>query len=119
MAFTADVTKLADVESAVRETVAALGRLDIVVNNAGWTHRNKSLLEVTEAEFDRVFSVNIKSIYLMTNLVVPIMQRHGGGSIINIGSTAGARSTDQLRKRLLADLRDHRLGATFLAEVRQ
>ena len=46
MAFTADVTKLADVESAVHETVAAFGRLDIVVNNAGWTHRNKSLLEV-------------------------------------------------------------------------
>jgi len=91
MAFTADVTKLVDVESAVRESVAAFDRLDIVVNNAGWTHRNKSLLEVTEVEFDRVFSVNIKSIYLMTNLVVPIMQRHGGGSIINIGSTAGVR----------------------------
>jgi len=62
-----------------------------VVNNAGWTHHNKPLLEVTEDEFDRVFSVNVKSIFLMTNVVVPILQRQGGGSIINIGSTAGIR----------------------------
>ena len=91
LAFTTDVTKRADIGAAVKGALGAFGRLDIVVNNAGWTHHNKPLLEVTEDEFDRVFSVNVKSIFLMTNAVVPIMQRQGGGSIINIGSTAGIR----------------------------
>jgi len=91
LAFTTNVTKRADIEAAVKGAMSAFGRLDIVVNNAGWTHHNKPLLEVTEDEFDRVFSVNVKSIFLMTNVVVPILQRQGGGSIINIGSTAGIR----------------------------
>jgi 3-oxoacyl-[acyl-carrier protein] reductase len=91
LAFTANVTKRADIEAAVSGAMSAFGRLDIVVNNAGWTHRNKPLLEVTEDEFDRVFSVNVKSIFLMTNVIVPIMKEQGGGSIINIGSTAGIR----------------------------
>jgi 3-oxoacyl-[acyl-carrier protein] reductase len=62
-----------------------------VINNAGWTHRNKPLLEVTEEEFDRIYAVNVKAIYLMTQRCVPIMRDQGGGSIINIGSTAGVR----------------------------
>src|SRR5713101_6969062 len=64
---------------------------DIVVNNAGWTHRNKPMLEVSEEEFDRVYTINVKSIFLMTRAVVPIMRQQGGGTIINIGSTAGIR----------------------------
>jgi 3-oxoacyl-[acyl-carrier protein] reductase len=90
-AFTADLTKRAEVDAAIQGATSALGRLDIVVNNAGWTHRNKPLLEVTEEEFDRVYAINVKSIYLMSNAVVPIMQKQGGGAIINIGSTAGIR----------------------------
>jgi 3-oxoacyl-[acyl-carrier protein] reductase len=90
-AIVGDVTKRADIDAAVERALTGFGRLDVVVNNAGWTHRNKPMLDVSEDEFDRVFSVNVKSIYLMTNAVVPIMQRQGGGSIINIGSTAGIR----------------------------
>src|SRR6185503_10557269 len=56
----ADVTKSAD----WARLVSAAGSVDIIVNNAGWTHRNKPYLEVTEAEFDRVYAVNVKSIYL-------------------------------------------------------
>ena len=60
----ADVSKAADVNAAVEKTVAAFGKLDIVVNNAGISHRNRPMLEVEEDEFDRVFAVNVKSIYL-------------------------------------------------------
>lgn len=91
LAVAGDVTRQADIETAVGKAVAAGGRLDIVVNNAGWTFRNKPMLEVTEAEFDKVFAINVKSIYLMTNAVVPIMRRQKEGRIINIGSTAGSR----------------------------
>jgi 3-oxoacyl-[acyl-carrier protein] reductase len=86
-----DVTKRADIEASVKNAVDAFGRLDIVVNNAGWTHRNKPILEVSEEEFDRLYAVNVKSIFLMTHAAVPVMSRQGGGSIINIGSTAGIR----------------------------
>jgi 3-oxoacyl-[acyl-carrier protein] reductase len=87
-----DVTKRADIETAVCAATKASGRLDIVVNNAGWTHRNKPILEVTEEEFDRVHATNVKSIFLMTQVAVPVMTAQGGGGcIINIGSTAGIR----------------------------
>lgn len=87
----ADVSKAADVTSAVASTVSAFGRLDIVVNNAGISHRNRPMLEVEEDEFDRVFAVNVKSIYLFAKAAVPLMQDQGGGVFINVGSTAGLR----------------------------
>lgn len=89
-AVAGDVTSRADTERAV-EAAADGGRLDIVVNNAGWTHRNKPMLDVTEDEFDKVYAINVKAIYHMTNAVVPMMKAAGGGVIINIGSTAGIR----------------------------
>jgi 3-oxoacyl-[acyl-carrier protein] reductase len=91
VAVAGDVTKKADVEAAVKRAVDDFGRLDIVVNNAGWTFRNKPMLEVTEEEFDRVFAINVKSIFHMTNAVVPVMRKQKAGRIINIGSTAGVR----------------------------
>jgi len=86
-----DVTVRTDIDEAVRLATGAFGRLDIVVNNAGWTHRNKPVLEVTEQEFDRIYAINVKSIFHMVHAVVPLMSRQGGGSVINIGSTAGIR----------------------------
>ena len=91
LALAGDVTSAGDITAAVEASRARHGRLDIVVNNAGWTHRNRPLLEVSEAEFDKVYAVNVKSIYLMTQAVVPVMRSQGGGTIINIGSTAGIR----------------------------
>jgi 3-oxoacyl-[acyl-carrier protein] reductase len=79
------------VEAAVKAAQDHGGKLDIVINNAGWTHRNKPLLEVTEAEFDKVYAINVKSIYYMIHTVVPVMSAQGGGVVINIGSTAGIR----------------------------
>jgi 3-oxoacyl-[acyl-carrier protein] reductase len=91
LAIAGDVTKRASIDEAVNAAMEAFGRVDIVVNNAGWTHRNKPMLEVTEEEFDRVYAINVKSIFHMTNAIVPVMRKQGGGSIINVGSTAGVR----------------------------
>ncbi|KRE02518.1 3-ketoacyl-ACP reductase [Bosea sp. Root670] len=90
-AVTCDVGKAKSVDKAVEKILAKVGRLDIVVNNAGTTHRNKPMTEVTEEEFDRIFAVNVKSIYLMARATVPHFRQHGGGVILNIGSTAGVR----------------------------
>lgn len=86
-----DVSKAADVQAAVKRTLDTFGRLDIVVNNAGITHRNRSMLEVEEEEFDRIFAVNVKSIYHFARAAVPQMRQQGGGVFINVGSTAGLR----------------------------
>ncbi len=88
---TTDVSKKADVERMVAAAVKLFGGLDILVNNAGTTHKNQSLMSVTEAEFDRVYAVNVKSIYLATLAAVPELERRGGGVIINMASTAGLR----------------------------
>ncbi len=88
---TCDVSKKADVDAMARAATEAFGGLDIMVNNAGTTHRNQSLLEVGEAEFDRIYAVNVKSIYLTTLAVVPRMEKRGAGIIINVASTAGVR----------------------------
>ena len=90
-AVACDVGKGKSVDAAVADVIARVGRLDIVVNNAGISHRNQPMLDVTEEEFDRVFDVNVKSIYLMAKATVPHFREHGGGVILNIGSTAGLR----------------------------
>lgn len=91
LAVRGDVTSRADVEASVAAAIAHGGKLDIVVNNAGWTHRNKPLLDVTEEEFDKAYAINVKSIYHMIHTVVPIMTAQGGGVVVNVGSTAGIR----------------------------
>jgi len=91
VAVTGDVSTAGGIKAIVDRTVETFGTPDIVVNNAGITHRNQSMLEVDEATFDRIFAVNVKAIYLMARAVVPLMKAAGGGVIINIGSTAGIR----------------------------
>jgi 3-oxoacyl-[acyl-carrier protein] reductase len=83
-----DVTKAADWARLVREAGPALA---IVVNNAGWTHRRKPYVEVSEAEFDRVYAVNVKSVYLSAIHALPVFRKRGGGCFVNIASTAGVR----------------------------
>jgi 3-oxoacyl-[acyl-carrier protein] reductase len=91
VAVTCDVSQKADVDAMVRAAVDTFGGLDIVVNNAGTTHKNRPALEVGEAEFDRIYAVNVKSIYLSTIAAVPEMEKRGAGTIVNIASTAGVR----------------------------
>ena len=86
-----DVSKKSDVDAMVAETVKVFGGVDIMVNNAGDTHKKQGLLNVTEEEFDRIFDVNVKAIYLSTLACVPEMEKRGGGVIINTASTAGVR----------------------------
>jgi 3-oxoacyl-[acyl-carrier protein] reductase len=89
--FAADVTKSTDMKALVEHAVKQYGKLDVMVNNAGWTHRNRPALEVSEEEFDRVFAINMKSIYLATIHAVPAFRANKGGVFINIASTAGIR----------------------------
>ena len=87
----ADVAVNEDVARLVGDSLARYERLDIIVNNAGVTHLNGPMLEVSEALFDRIFAVNVKSIYLAAKHVVPVFRKLGGGVIINTASTAGLR----------------------------
>ena len=91
VAIQTDVTSKKDVADMVRAAVETFGGLDILVNNAGVTHKNQSLMTVSEEDFDRIYAVNVKSIYLTTLAAVPEMEKRGGGSIINTASTAGVR----------------------------
>jgi 3-oxoacyl-[acyl-carrier protein] reductase len=92
LAVGCDVSKHDQIVHLVNETKAKFGVPDIIVNNAGYTHKNQPLLNVDEATFDRVFDVNVKSIYHMIMAAVPMMRERGtGGCIINVGSTAGIR----------------------------
>ena len=91
IAVKCDVTRRADIDALVAATLKAFGSLQIVVNNAGWTHRNQPLLDVDEATFDKVYDINVKSIFHMVHAVVPLMRKARHGVILNVGSTAGIR----------------------------
>jgi 3-oxoacyl-[acyl-carrier protein] reductase len=89
--FRCDVSQRADVDGLVEACVGTFSAPDIVVNNAGTTHANMPMLQVDEKTFDRMFSVNVKSLYHMAHAVVPLMRQRRRGVILNVGSTAGIR----------------------------
>jgi len=86
-----DVAKDADVARLVAAALDAFGNLDVVVNNAGTTHRNQPLLDVTEEEFDRIYRVNVKSLFLTAKHAVPHFRKKRSGVFVTIASTAGVR----------------------------
>ena len=96
LACGADVSSGADVDRMVTEVEAALGPVDVLVNNAGVTHLPAPLEEVSEEDFDRVFRVNAKSVYLTARRLVPTMKARGRGAILNIASTAGVSPRPRL-----------------------
>ena len=91
IAVKADVSKGPDMHHLAATTLKSFGRVDVVVNNAGTSHRNQSLMTVDEDEFDRVFAVNVKSIYWAAQAFVGHFRAQGAGAFINIASTAGVR----------------------------
>ncbi|PWY98682.1 NAD(P)-binding protein [Testicularia cyperi] len=94
-AMKADVTSRADWEKALETSKRIFGAAPtVIVNNAGWTYSNKPTLDVSETEFDRVFNINVKSVYLSVDVMLPAMlpeQGGHGGSFVNISSTAALR----------------------------
>ncbi|QYD67709.1 SDR family oxidoreductase [Paraburkholderia edwinii] len=91
IAVTGDITRAEDWQQLRRAALEDFGSVEIVVNNAGTTHRNKPVLDVSEAEFDRVYAVNVKGIYWSVREFVPYFRERGGGVFVNIASTAGVR----------------------------
>ncbi|MFA3129887.1 glucose 1-dehydrogenase [Acinetobacter pittii] len=91
IAVQVDVGNFESVQKAAMQVLEQLGTPDILVNNAGTTHKNMPLLEVDEDTFDRVYRVNVKSIYNFAHALVPAMREKGGGVILNVGSVAGIR----------------------------
>jgi NAD(P)-dependent dehydrogenase (short-subunit alcohol dehydrogenase family) len=89
-AFTADASRAADIEAMVAACLKAYGRIDVLDNNVGIAETG-SVVEVSEADWDRVFAVNLKSAFLAMKHVIPVMTAQGGGSIINISSIASIR----------------------------
>ena len=90
-AMEADVSIDGDVSRMVQEALDRWGQIDILVNNAGTTHRNQPMTEVKEEEYERIFAVNVKSVYLSAKHIVPVMKKQGFGVILNVASTAGVR----------------------------
>lgn len=89
--FVVDVSDGRQVAAMIERAVGAFGDLDAVVNNAGIVHRNRPLLEVDEEAFDRLFAVNVKSIYWAVRAAVPVFRRRGGGVFLNTASTGAVR----------------------------
>ncbi len=96
LALAADVTKSADVESAIRRIVDTWGRLDILVNNAGITGRSFPIWELSEEDWRRVIDVDLTSVFLCCRAAVPVMLGQGSGRIINIASIAGKEGNPTL-----------------------
>ena len=131
IAVKCDVSKAEDVNAAVARAIEAFGGVDIVVNNAGWSHKNQPLLDVDEATFRKVYEINVLSIFHMTKAIVPHWrQRAYGGVMINIGSTAGIRprpgltwynsskgAVHSMTKSLAIDLAPDRIRVCALAPV--
>lgn len=96
IACTADVADAASVAAMAAAAMAAWGRIDVLVNNAGVTHLPATMEDISEADFDRVMAVNCKSVYLTARAIVPLMKTAGGGAIVNVASTAGVSPRPRL-----------------------
>ena len=95
-AIQTNVARDADVATMMQSTLDAFGQIDILINNAGVTHLPAPMEDVTEDDFDKVFAVNCKSVYLTAKYIVPLMRAQGAGAILNVASTAGVSPRPRL-----------------------
>jgi NAD(P)-dependent dehydrogenase (short-subunit alcohol dehydrogenase family) len=91
MVLAADVSKRAEIEHVLQETVKAFGGINVLVNNAGILHAGTAE-QITEAQWDETFNINVRGLWLLSRAVLPHLRKAGGGSIINIASGYGHRS---------------------------
>jgi len=84
-----DVSNSLSFKNMVDKTLEKFGKIEIMVNNAGITHLPNSMENISEAEFDKIFAVNSKSVFFSAKYLVPKMTSIGGGNILNVASTAG------------------------------
>jgi len=96
IAYRCDVSSGNQVSDMIESALTEMGHIDILVNNAGITHLPTPLEEVSEEDFDRVFAVNCKSVYLTARAIVPHFKHRGSGAILNIASTAGVSPRPRL-----------------------
>jgi 3-oxoacyl-[acyl-carrier protein] reductase len=116
IAIECDVSSKAAVDEALQTTIEAFDTLDILINNAGVTHVNKPISQIEESEFDRVFAVNVKGVFLLSQAAAPLMKKNGG-VIINIGSTAGLRPRPGLSAYNATKGAVHNLTKTLAVEL--
>ncbi|MCU0905934.1 MAG: SDR family oxidoreductase [Rhodobacteraceae bacterium] len=130
IALPCDVSQGDQVAAAVQAAIAGLGGVNIVVNNAGWSHRNQPLMDVDYDTFRKVYAINVDSIFHMTRAIVPHWRASGGGVMINVGSTAGIRprpglswynsskgAVNMMTKTLAVELAPDRIRVCGLAPV--
>jgi len=86
-----DVSQSSDMIQMTDQCLKHFCKIDVMVNNAGMSHPNQPLLEIEEHFFDRIYEVNVKSIYLSAIHCIPVFRQQGSGCFINIGSTAAVR----------------------------
>ena len=91
-----NVSQDASIKLMVDATIEAFGQIDILINNAGTTHLPAPMEDVAEEDFDKVFAVNCKSVYLTAKHIVPLMKSVGSGAILNVASTAGVSPRPRL-----------------------
>ncbi len=118
MAFPADVTRENDCQNLVKATVDAFGRVDVLVNNAGYAPP-ASLANTTEELWDATVDICLKGVYLMTRAAVPTMLENGGGTVINISSVAGTAGYENRTAYCAAKWGVHGFTAALRAELGQ
>ncbi len=96
IACQANVSSSSDIAQVKESTLETFKQIDILVNNAGTTHLPMAMEDVTESDFDKVFAVNAKSVYLAAKHIVPVMKSQGYGNILNVASTAGVSPRPRL-----------------------
>ena len=91
LAVHCDVTRGEDVQAALNQTIEVFGHLDYAFNNAGAEQQPKPTADITEEEWDRIITINLRGVFLCMKYEIPLMLQHGGGSIVNTSSGAGIK----------------------------
>lgn len=87
--FVLDVANKKHIESFINSVIASYGRVDAIINNAGWSHKEKNIEEITDEEYKKTIRTNVDSVFYIIRKVMPSMRKQNNGFIINISSSTG------------------------------